>query len=60
MKRKNLGAPHSRSSRRDRRHKEALERAAQHYTRSFTDQLALIDTRPGESARERARLEGAL
>lgn len=42
--------------RREERRAEALERQDDRSKRSATEQLALIDKRPGQSARERARL----
>ncbi len=42
--------------RRERRREAALERALVRASRSEGEQLAVLDLRPGESARERARL----
>lgn len=55
MKSKNPGAPHSATSRRERRQREAIERQAVH-ARSTKEQLALIAKRRGESKKERRRL----
>jgi hypothetical protein len=41
----------------ERRREAALERALVRASRSQTDQLHYLDTRPGASARERARLQ---
>jgi len=43
--------------RRDERAREADERQAARDKRTTEEQLALLDSRPGESARERERLE---
>lgn len=56
MKSKNPGAPHSATSRRERRQREAIERQAVRDARSTKEQLALIAKRRGESKKERRRL----
>lgn len=44
----------------ENRRKRANERAAARSRRSAREQLVVLDTRPGSSARERARLEKEL
>lgn len=43
-------------SRRVERSKQAAERQAAHDKRTAAEQLALVDNRPGQSLRERAKL----
>jgi hypothetical protein len=49
--------PVGRDPRLERRREAALERALARASRSEKEQLSILDSRPGNSARERARLE---
>lgn len=57
-KSKNPGAPHSATSRREHRQKEAQERQVARDARTTKEQLALIEKRRGESKREQTRIQG--
>ncbi len=57
VKKTNRASQHiSRHLRREQRQAEAIERNEARAKRTAEEQLALVNTRPGDSAREKARL----